>query len=104
MADEAERKTLHQKLHDLLMQRYGLDWRHNLSVSCRIDILSWVVFLAEYGLAKKREEFRSIPIEKREAAAIASLASWELDLEAFVKGIENGTVTPPSPRKRKKGK
>jgi hypothetical protein len=89
-----EEKSLTERRHDLLTERFGQDWRKDNSLTLRADALYWFVFLAERGIAAKRQDFKN---DTDVASAVASLASWQMDLENLVSKVE--AVLPP-----KKGK
>ena len=69
----SEEKSIADRLHALLTERLGSDWRRDISLTLRADALYWFVFLAEYGIGKKREMFQSTGRAGAEEAA--SLAS-----------------------------
>jgi hypothetical protein len=85
-----EDKSLADRLHDLLAERFGQDWRRDISLTLRADALYWFVFLAERGIEAKRQDFKG---DKDVASAVASLASWQMDLENLVSKVE--AVLPP---------
>lgn len=85
-----ENKTIADRLHDLLTGRFGMDWRRDISLTLRADVLYWFVFLAERGIAAKRQDFTG---DSDVASAAASLASWTMDLENLVSKVE--AVLPP---------
>jgi hypothetical protein len=95
----SQEKSLAERLHDLLTERFGQDWRRDISLTLRADALYWFVFLAERGIAAKRQDFKG---DKDVASAVASLASWTMDLENLVSKIQ--AVLPPKKSGKASGK
>jgi hypothetical protein len=86
----SESRSIADRLRDLLSEQFGDDWRRDISLTLRADTLYWFVFLAERGIAAKRQDFKG---DKDVASAVASLASWTMDLEALLNKIQ--TTFPP---------
>lgn len=92
-------KTLAEKLHDTLIARFGLDWKSDLGVRLRVDKLYWIVYLAEKGLVAERQARKGAD-GKLSVIDACSCGSWELDLEEFVKNIEEAPVIKPIKHKK----
>jgi hypothetical protein len=93
-----DEKTIHARLHDLLAEKFGEDWRREISLTLRADALYWLVFLAEAGIEAKHKEFKA---DKTSGASeVASLASWQMDLENLLARIKSA-FAPPSKGKGK---
>ena len=81
-----------------LSKRFGENWRQNLTITVRADVLYWMVFLAEVGINAKRTEFSQEPPDVCNAA---SIGSWQADLEALAHQIK---IADNRPIKTKKAK
>jgi hypothetical protein len=94
-----EEKSLAERLHDRFAEKFGDDWRRDISLTLRADALYWFVYLAERGIEAKRQDFKG---DKDVASAVASLASWQMDLENLLSKVE--AVLPPKRGGKAKGK
>jgi hypothetical protein len=87
-------------VHQFLADKFGEDWRRDITLTFRADLLYWLVFLAERGVEAKRQEFCADPA--RGAAEVPSIASWQMDLEAVLGKVK--AALTPAPRKGARGK
>lgn len=105
MSEEKKEKSLEQRLEEILYAKLGTDYRRDLSLTIRADALSWVLKLAVWGLEARLEKYRNTPREKRNVADVASIGSFEIDLEAMLSAIEKADVVPlPTKRIPAKGR
>jgi hypothetical protein len=86
-----EDKSIADRLHDLLTDKLGQDWRRAVSLTLLADALYWFAYLAEQGIAAKRQQYRAA--KTMDASAVASLASWTMDLENLISKVQ--AVLPP---------
>jgi hypothetical protein len=94
-------KSVPERLWNYLTARYGDDWRHDVKLTLRADDLYWLVRLAQWGLDGKREALRKSP--NKDAGEVASVASWQQQLEALLSQIREATKKPePRAKKRRK--
>ena len=100
MTDKQTEPTVAERLHQFLAGKFGSDWRRDITLTLRADLLYWLLFLAERGVQAKRLEFRADP--GRGAAEAASLASWQMDLEAVLGKVK--AALTPVPKKGARGK
>ncbi len=100
MTDKQNEPRVAEQLHQFFTGKFGEDWRRDITLTFRADQLYWLLFLAERGVEAKRQEFRADPA--RGAAEAASLASWQMDLEAVLGKVK--AALTPVPRKGAKGK
>lgn len=87
--------TIAETLHNLLTERLGDNWRQDVSLTLRADVLYWIVYLAEKGIELRKAEMRADKTN-RLAEVVASIASWQIDLDNLVKRIES--TFPPKKR------
>jgi hypothetical protein len=99
MNDENE-VPLSEQLRQLFYERFGNDWRREVTLTLRADKLYWLVHLAERGVEAKRADFKAAQADPDRgpfgsAEAAASLASWRMDLEKLVSAIQLALSRPP---------
>lgn len=85
-----QRSTNHERQHcrPVTLAGHRNLWHRlqaRLTVKERVDVLYWLVWLAEEGIRAKRRE--GSQNRQLDATDVASLASWQMDLEAFAKQI-----------------
>lgn len=89
--------TQQERLQKIFEEKFGDDWRKEISLTIRADTLSWFVHLIEEGIEHRKEEFEFDAKDQGRthlnAGEIASIASWRMDLEALVTKVE-GIVKP----------
>jgi hypothetical protein len=100
MTDKQTEPTVSEQLHDFLASKFGADWRRDITLTLRADLLYWLLFLAERGVEAKRQEFRASGTAG--ASEAASLASWRMDLETVLGKVK--AALTPMPRMGPKGK
>jgi len=89
------------RLRACLAAKLGNDWREYIPLRLRADMLSWIVYLAEVGIAAKRKEWTEGK-KSLDASELASLGSWTMDLESLVTLVEASTPIALPPKKGKK--
>lgn len=96
--DPVPDKTISEKLHEMLSERFGSDWRKDITLTHRVDDLYWLVKLAEEGLAERKRKVN----RQSDASTIASIGSFQIDLENLLASIWLAITKPDG--KRGKGK
>lgn len=91
-AKATEDPTPPDEVHEALVKAFGLGdgWRKSVPLKVRADNLYWLVFLAWEGWKARRGQYRNeLKAGRRpDMSEVASLASWQMDLEAFVDQIK----------------
>ncbi len=82
----SEELSIAEQLQKLFEEKLGGNWRKNINMDIRADNLYWLIFLAEAGINAKKEEMRKTKTPQVEL--VASVASWQLDLEALLAKIK----------------
>lgn len=90
---EVKEPTPDEVLYNLLCDKVGMEWRRDVTITMRADALYWIVFLAQKGIRAKQVEFRADK-GMRSIEAAASLGSWTMDLEEFIKRIGEALDKP----------
>jgi hypothetical protein len=89
-----------ERLCKALRNKLGNDWRKDVTVTLRADTLSWLVHLAERGINARAEDFRSEAKDRGlDAASVASLSSWSMDLDDWVAKIVAALDAKPKSKK-----
>jgi hypothetical protein len=83
------------RLEQLLKNRFGDNFRVEIPLTVRAELLYWLVNLAEAGIEARRRAWKAAP--GFGAAEAASLASWRLDLENLLAKVEAALAPPPDP-------
>lgn len=96
----ADNETIANRLHDILCAQFGDDWRKDITLTLRADLLYWWVFLAERGIEERRQHFKANPSQQRPAEAAASLASWTIDLESLLGKVRAALTAPKKTNKK----
>lgn len=73
------------RLYAVLMARYGTNWSgKTVKVEVRVDALTWIIRLAEWGLDQRRKEWRETKPAERDVGLMMSLGSWAGDIQTLV--------------------
>lgn len=81
-------KSSHEKLQDAFAKHFGKNWQKLLTIQVRASELSWFVLLIEKGIQKMKQEYiDASPTKRLDAAGVASLSSFQIDLETMVSKV-----------------
>ena len=88
------------RLANIFQDRFGDNWRHDLKLVLRADVLYWLINLAERAVAAEVATYKATPPEKRDMGVLASIGNWKADIENVVTILAEAPIQPP----KKKGK
>jgi hypothetical protein len=81
-----EHKQADDRLHELFAAKFGDDWRRDIRLTLRADVLYWLVHLARFGISAKSKLFTDLGVNNAEAEA--SVASWKIGLDDLLSQVE----------------
>ena len=94
--------TISEDLNAFFVEKLGSNWRSLCDLTVRCDTLGWFVRLIERGILAMEEDWRGQnPDGNLQAAQIASLGSWKIDLEYLVEQIKANAIKHDLKRKSK---
>jgi hypothetical protein len=84
-----------EKLEAIFQAKLGDNWCKEITLKLRADTLYWIVYLAQLGIEMRRqkEQAKGHPHGGLATAeGIASIASWQMDLEKVVEQVEKALI------------